>query len=486
MKKCFVYLFFFLFLSSSCDAQENAISRKTRVIEAPDNWGKETIPLPPSFASLIKFTGVEEVRFAPGWADKSSSEFWTYSFAWLITGNAELSEKSLEELMENYFSGLTAEVGKNNGIDSEKITNSAASFSSINQTTNQQFYQGTIDFYDVFFTQKPIRLNVKVKEFYCSDLDKHLMVFSFSPKSFDDKEWEIFRNVSFAEDCKQLAETFENSFSTHITGDYELIIPKAKSNGVLIVFPGFPENPEIIKREFEILEPAVEHGITLALMTFNQKIWLEDHEKKKLSDIFSEIFEKHNLETENVFIGGFSSGGNVSLLMGNYLKQSESLIQPTGVFAIDSPVDLLGLYENAKRNMDREFSAVSLQESQMLIDLLESGFGKPESNLANYEENSVYTKRTNNIHNLADLKDVKIRLYSEPDTLWWKENRMNEYEDMNAYFLKSLSEDLIRKFGDKVEFIPTENKGYRSNGERHPHSWSIVDVDDLLKWIVDK
>lgn len=37
-----------------------------------------------------------------------------------------------------------------------------------------------------------------------------------------------------------------------------------------------------------------------------------------------------------------------------------------------------------------------------------------------------------------------------------------------------------------VEYIPTENKGYRSNGERHPHSWSIVDGTDLVNWMLEE
>lgn len=88
--------------------------------------------------------------------------------------------------------------------------------------------------------------------------------------------------------------------------------------------------------------------------------------------------------------------------------------------------------------------------------------------------------------NVAHLRDVKLRFYTEPDTVWWKQNRQNEYEDMNACFIKHLADDLSEEFGDNVAYIATENRGYRSNGERHPHSWSIVDVADLMRWITDK
>ena len=38
---------------------------------------------------------------------------------------------------------------------------------------------------------------------------------------------------------------------------------------------------------------------------------------------------------------------------------------------------------------------------------------------------------------------------------------------------------------EQVELIQTQNKGFRANGERNPHSWSIVDVDDLIYWMLE-
>ncbi|WP_301338810.1 hypothetical protein [Tenacibaculum mesophilum] len=37
-----------------------------------------------------------------------------------------------------------------------------------------------------------------------------------------------------------------------------------------------------------------------------------------------------------------------------------------------------------------------------------------------------------------------------------------------------------------LSILPTTNKGYRANGERHPHSWAIVDKNDLINWILTK
>ncbi len=50
---------------------------------------------------------------------------------------------------------------------------------------------------------------------------------------------------------------------------------------------------------------------------------------------------------------------------------------------------------------------------------------------------------------------------------------------MNTYFNRTLP------IFQQVEYIPTENKGYIANGERHPYSWSIVDKEELVDWMME-
>ena len=486
MKKLFAVPLLLLLVYLNCWAQEEPRSVTSDIVKAPENWGKESFALPPSFMTDSRFTGVEEVRFAPGWDDPSSSQFWTYTFAWYIDGDANLTGPRLEKILEDYFSGLTKSVGKDKGIEEGKIVKAKTQFTATPTSVYQQGFEGTVRLFDVFFTQNQVKLNAKVKGSYCAEIDKHLIVFSFSPKEFEDDVWEIFDDVESPENCQALQRATSTSFTTNKTDHYELLLPKATQRGVLILFPGFPENPDVVKREFKIVAPAMEAGIAVALMKFNRRLWLEDDEKTKLATIIDRMFEENNLGKENIYIGGFSSGGTISLLVSDYLVQSESDVQPEGVFVIDSPVDLLGLYENSKRNIKRNFSPVSVQESEMIAGMLESTFGKPEDGIEPYEEHAVYTLKTHNINNISHLRDVKLRFYTEPDTVWWKQNRQNEYEDMNAYFIKNLADELAKEFGDNVAYIPTENRGYRSSGERHPHSWSIVDVDDLMRWMTTK
>ncbi|WP_293295305.1 hypothetical protein [Allomuricauda sp.] len=286
---------------------------------------------------------------------------------------------------------------------------------------------------------------------------------------------------------KEQIVTEKIEFTEIVKEDYELYKPNKKIKGVLILFGGYPEDADDIKREFQILDIARENSIAVLLSNFNQKLWLEENEKHQLAKKLQDIVVENELPTENIFVGGFSSGGVVSLLISDFIiGMKQFYIDPKGVFIVDSPIDLAALYKSSEKNIERNFSEPSIQESTWLLETLGYKFGNPKDNIENYEKNAVFTYSTNNISNLKKLKRTKIRLYTEPDTIWWKENRMADYEQMNAFYIKKLSESLIQKGYESVEYIPTTDKGYRENGERHPHSWSIVDKKDLINWILNK
>lgn len=267
------------------------------------------------------------------------------------------------------------------------------------------------------------------------------------------------------------------------TTEFELIKTK-RQNGLLILFPCFPCNAESTRNEFKITELSIKNGFSVLLMNFNQHLYLKSDEKKRLAELVERTIYQYNLPKKNIFIGGFSGGGNVALLLADYLVKTKSTIKPKGVFVVDSPVDLLGLYKTAKKNIENNFSQPSVQESTWIKRHFDNIFGQPKNGIENYEAYSPYTYKTQNIKNLTGLKKLKIRFYIEPDLKWWRKNRKNEYKDLNAFYIQKLTEKLKTEFGDNnIELIKTENQGYRANGQRHPHSWSIVNKKELIKWM---
>lgn len=279
----------------------------------------------------------------------------------------------------------------------------------------------------------------------------------------------------------------ENEMNKNLieTENYNLYKPN-NTEAVLLLFGGFPEDAAAIENEFPITDLANDRNVAVAYLNFNRKLWLEEDEKAELALSIQELFTSNDLPTDKIYFGGLSSGGSIALLISNFLSHnSEFNLNPAGVFVVDSPIDLAALYRIADANIKRKFSEASVGESSFIFNYFNDQLGNPDDKIAPYEKYSAFTYETQNFQNLKDLKNTKIRFYTEPDKAWWKENMGVEYEQMNAFHIKRLSDFLISKDYDKVEFIATEDKGYREDGTKNPHSWSIIDKEKLLQWIIE-
>lgn len=76
----------------------------------PDGWRSEVIPFPLDFAPTLAHTGVEELRFPPGFFDPASPDYWSYAFVWRTADPAQLDAAALADELTRYFQGLIAAV----------------------------------------------------------------------------------------------------------------------------------------------------------------------------------------------------------------------------------------------------------------------------------------------------------------------------------------------------------------------------------------
>jgi len=289
--------------------------------------------------------------------------------------------------------------------------------------------------------------------------------------------------------CKehQKKETIKNDEITTVsTEEYELV-KASDANTLLIIFPGGGSSIEQTKEEFKIIDKALANRISVLILNYNSNLWIDQEDKEYLSKLLNTIVKENKLNTDNIYIGGMSLGGTVSLSIANFLTTETSTINPKGIFVVDAPIDLYALYESSQKDVARkDFSEERLAEPKWIINYFEEEFGGKDSLIDNIQKVAPVTYSRLNIDNIKKLKDKKLRFYTEPDTLWWLNTRKTDFSSTNAYTLQ-LTDKLLRKINWKnAELIQTKNKGYRSDGTRNPHSWSIVDTDDLIEWIQKK
>lgn len=265
---------------------------------------------------------------------------------------------------------------------------------------------------------------------------------------------------------------------------YELrIAPKQKA--VLILFPCFSCNIQNSKKEAKFLRDIENEGVTTLLLNYNMKLYLSESEKKEYSKELNLIFDDNKIAKENIFIGGFSSGGNLALLLSNHLIKTKNSLQPKGLFVIDSPLDLEKLYDEALDDIKKNVSAEAIEEANYLRSLFNSEIGNPKENIESYKAFSPYLISCDSKANIEYLKNVKIRFYCEPDLEWYLINKNRTYEELNAFHLEKAYSSLLKSGAEKAEFIKTSNRGIDEKGNKKPHSWNLIERESLLKWMLN-
>ncbi|MFQ3213125.1 MAG: hypothetical protein ACI9L9_001036 [Marivirga sp.] len=264
------------------------------------------------------------------------------------------------------------------------------------------------------------------------------------------------------------------------TAEYELIVPE-RVKGMLMVLPCYPCTIESSATEFSIDSIAISRGYGIMRMAFNQRLWLSEKEKQQLKELIESVLTENGLVKVPLFIGGFSSGGNIALLLANYLEDNESVLPLKGIYVVDAPVDLGLLWSTALLNLERDSSNL---EAQMIHRQFTASFGGGDSSrYAIKQVSPLNAVAKNPLKNLQALKRIAICLYTESDTSWWRQNRGVGYRATNSYPLELMYQEARKTSEFGIEFIRTTDKGYRVDGSRHPHSWSIVDKKELITWM---
>lgn len=158
-------------------------------LDTPDGWSVEHFPIPIEFAPDIPYSGVEDIRFSPGWGNTFSDEHWTYCFLWYLDGKPEITSETLEENLRSYYTGLVGRNMESRQIAATKYFKPVTSFKKITAADSDlETYQGTIHMLD-YHKQEPITLNCKVHFKACNVADKSFLFFEISPKPETDSVW---------------------------------------------------------------------------------------------------------------------------------------------------------------------------------------------------------------------------------------------------------------------------------------------------------
>ena len=171
----------------------------------PQGWNVERFGIPIDFAPSIPYNGVEDLRFAPGWSDPKSNDYWTYAFLWYLDGRPESNPQIIEENLTAYYNGLVGRNIEKRKIPKDKLVQVKVK---VKQTStgneDLQTYSGTIDMLD-YMSLTPMTLNCIIHIKLCPLKQNNTFIFyEISPRPLTDNVWKELHNLWTTFECSKV------------------------------------------------------------------------------------------------------------------------------------------------------------------------------------------------------------------------------------------------------------------------------------------
>lgn len=177
-------------------------------LEAPKEWRRERIDLPPGFAPDMTVSGFEEVRFAPGMFDEGSESFFSYVIVFVLAGEPQ-DEDALNRELLAYYRGLAAAVGPGRGftIDADTFTleltepeadgDDAAADADDDPTDEEDVTEwiGMLNWVEPFATGEAQELRIEIRVGTIEGSEASHVTMCVSPQDADAEIWEAMHEV---------------------------------------------------------------------------------------------------------------------------------------------------------------------------------------------------------------------------------------------------------------------------------------------------
>jgi hypothetical protein len=295
----------------------------------------------------------------------------------------------------------------------------------------------------------------------------------------------FFSFFSFSQSNKfTTKKIFLNPIDT-VNNCYTIVYPKSiPYKSFLILIPGFGQSPSDVFIQTDLPSKFAENGILTIIPSLNEgalSFGVDSSSQKSLSLIYKDVTSKIKLLDAKFYIGGFSLGGSCAI---KFAEESE--IKPNAVFAIDPPLDFERVFNSAERNIRQAEDGNINQESAFLVSkLIQLNGGSPKERKTVYYQMSPYSFTDSTQNAVKRLVNTPIKIFCEPDINWWINERGSDLYTMNVLDCSAFINELS-KLGNQNAFLElSQNKGFRKpTNSKHPHSWSIVNSDDLIHWLL--
>ncbi len=288
----------------------------------------------------------------------------------------------------------------------------------------------------------------------------------------------------------QSTEVVRRDPADSVANRYRVHVPAGQPRALLVLLPGYgggvnSYEPSSGYTPSTLPARLAARGVlTMIAVPHPETLYEDDRMLLRLDSMVAEVVQRHRIPRERVVVGGFSAGGTGAVRYAQHCARDRCGAVPriAAVFAVDAPLDFERMARSADVNVRRNAPRTNVAEERMVLETLRRALGgSPGEARDAYRRASPVLASEPDGGNARLLSATAIRLYTEPDVQWWIEQRNLDFHGMNAVDHAALI-NLLRIAGNqRAELIATTGRGIRPDGRRHPHSWSIVDEEELAR-----
>ncbi len=271
-------------------------------------------------------------------------------------------------------------------------------------------------------------------------------------------------------------------------GYYLSVKPQSGNiDGVVVLLPGFGQKSEDIFLDTWLHQFAAQNNLLTIGFAGRLRLAADDIIREKLNAVLTDVLARYPVNKSDFVFGGFSAGGAIALRYVEWCKQfpEQYPVDPKGVFMADAPVDLFHSWNMTQTLKEKAYSKVSIDEANWIEKVYRNIYGAtPAEDPKKFAQLTPFSMDEQHSKNEVYLKDVAVRAYHDVDIAWRLNNRNQSVQYSNYLATSELINRLLLLGNERAEFVQTHRTGFRRNGKRHPHSWSIIDEKECVDWIL--
>jgi hypothetical protein len=270
---------------------------------------------------------------------------------------------------------------------------------------------------------------------------------------------------------------------------YTLHLPESKPIATIIFPSGSALDTTRSIDEYDIIEPALAKNMAVLFVSTGKVIefLFTDEDIKIIDKLIGSALEKHELESKPIFLAGMSLGGTMALRYSEYcyLNKSSFGLKPSAIAICDAPLDMVRMWHEQEQAIKNDYHPNAVGEAKWVLHYLRKNLnGSPVESMENYINYSPFVYKCENKNKTSLFKNIPIRMYHEPDINWWVENRAKDYNTINSIDLGGFYNSLRLLGNMKVELINSYQKRKDYKKGSSPHTWTIVDNEELADWFL--